>query len=96
MEDGHLVTDECGHWTVCTCRLLALTGKDNNGERVELVSCTCSMWEELVVFSVVGSTYRHCRQIDRQKYVQIKANFIWLFFYSLPRHQSALVCQPFL
>ena len=28
MEDGHLVTDECGHWTVR--RLLALAGKDNN------------------------------------------------------------------
>ena len=42
MEDGHLVTDECGHWTVR--RLLALTGKDNNA----------SEWEELVVFSVEG------------------------------------------
>ena len=38
MEDGHLVTDECGHWTVR--RLLALAGKDNNtGKRVGGVSC---------------------------------------------------------
>ena len=38
MEDGHLVTDECGHWTVH--RLLPLAGKDNNaGKRVGGVSC---------------------------------------------------------
>ena len=38
MEDGHLVTDDCGHWTVC--RLFALAGKDNNaGKRVGGVSC---------------------------------------------------------
>ena len=57
MEDGHLVTDECGHWTVR--RLLALAGKDNNaGMRVGGVSCVqcgrsllCSVWEEIVVFS---------------------------------------------
>ena len=40
MEDGHLVTDECGHWTVR--RLLALAGKDNNaGMRVGGVSVQC-------------------------------------------------------
>ena len=48
MEDGHLVTDECGHWTVC--RLLALAGKDNN----------TSEWEELFVFSVGGVSYVQC------------------------------------
>ena len=37
MEHGHLVTDDCGHWTVR--RLLALVGKDNNtGKRVGGVS----------------------------------------------------------
>ena len=40
MEDGHLVTDECGHWTVR--RLLALAGKDiNAGKRVGGVSVQC-------------------------------------------------------
>ena len=40
MEDGHLVTDECGHWTVR--RLLALADKDNNaGMRVGGVSVQC-------------------------------------------------------
>ena len=40
MEDGHLVTDECGHWTVR--RILALAGKDNNaGKRVGGVSAHC-------------------------------------------------------
>ena len=39
-EDGHLVTDECGHWTVR--RILALAGKDNNaGKRVGGVSVKC-------------------------------------------------------
>ena len=41
MEDGHLVTDECGHWTVC--RLLALVGK--------YIAMQVREWEELV-FSV--------------------------------------------
>ena len=38
MEDGCLVTDECGHWTVR--RLLGLAGKDNNaGKSVGGFSC---------------------------------------------------------
>ena len=42
MEDGHLVTDECGHWTVR--KLLALVGKnhsrmDNNASERVGVSC---------------------------------------------------------
>ena len=40
MEDGHLVTDECGHWTVR--RLLSLASKYSNaGKRVGGVSVWC-------------------------------------------------------